>query len=59
MNAQTGDSIRAKGQTITIKRILYQDCKRVGEYDVEFVDNHEKYHHWKQNQDGGILIQKS
>ena len=50
-----GDQITAQGHTFTVWRILYQDCIS-GSYDVEFIDDADGYHHWKQDQDGGHII---
>ena len=47
-----GDVITAMGMSFTVWSILYQDhCG--GTYDVEFIDDQDRYHHWKQDQDGG------
>lgn len=57
-----GDRVSALGLTCTIDVVLYQD--HYGDrppapgsdcwgYDVEFTDTNGRYHHWKQNQDGG------
>lgn len=64
-----GDRISAYGYTFTVGKILYQDYfgpkEAVPEtsdcwgYDIEFKDDQGRYHHWKQNQDGGELIRKT
>lgn len=49
-----GDQISALGYTFTVWSILYQDrCD--GIYDVEFIDDQDRYHHWKQAEDGGAV----
>lgn len=51
-----GDSIKALGFTFKVAKILYQDhWDRFG-YDVEFLDDKGRYHHWKQWDDGGEVI---
>ena len=50
-----GDQISALGHTFTVWSILYQD--RIDDiYDVEFIDDQDRYHHWKQAEDGGQVI---
>lgn len=49
-----GDAITASGMTFTVWNILYQDAA-AGSYDVEFIDDQDKYHHWKQEYDGGTV----
>ena len=49
-----GDRISALGYTFTVWIILYQDCYD-GIYDVEFLDDRNCYHHWKQQYDGGTV----
>ena len=63
-----GDVIRAYGLSFTIAKIFYQDwygprdaapeCSDFWGYDVEFRDTEGRYHHWKQNEDGGDVIRK-
>ena len=49
-----GDQITALGMTFTVWSILYQDhCG--GTYDVEFIDDQDRYHHWKECYDGGTV----
>ena len=49
-----GDQITALGLTFTVWSILYQDhCG--GTYDVEFIDDQDRYHHWKECHDGGTV----
>ena len=59
------DFINAIGYTFPVSKILYQDYygdrSRAGSsdcwgYDVEFLDTDGRYHHWKQNQDGGGIL---
>ena len=52
-----GDRITALGYTFTVWSILYQD-HLCGSYDVEFIDDHDRYHHWKQECDGGNVIRE-
>jgi len=62
-HVQYGDKVTAYGQSFTVDRILYQDyygsrsdvspASDCWGYDVEFIDTHGQYHHWKQNQDQG------
>ena len=47
-----GDVITALGHSFTVWIIYYQD-HLLGSYDVEFIDDHGRYHHWKQEYDGG------
>ena len=49
-----GDVITALGQSFTVWNILYQECFD-DVYDVEFIDDHDRYHHWKQAYDGGTV----
>lgn len=49
-----GDQITALGHTFTVWSILYQDCCG-GDYDVEFIDDRDRYHHWKEEYDGGTI----
>ena len=60
-----GDRIRALGYTFTVAKILtqdyYGDRENAGSsdcwgYDIEFKDPDGRYHHWKQNEDNGVLI---
>lgn len=63
-----GDRITAFGYTFTVDKILFQDyygpreavhpCSDCWGYDIEFKDPEGRYHHWKQNQDGGYLTRK-
>lgn len=60
----TGDYISANGRTFMVNGILFQDYygdrDQAGTsdcwgYDIEFTDLDGNYHHWKQNQDGGVV----
>ena len=61
-----GDRITAMGYTFDVWTILYQDYfgdqadAPTGSdwygHDIEFLDSAGRYHHWKQNQDGGQVI---
>jgi hypothetical protein len=60
-----GDFIYALGYTFPVREVLYQDYygdrSKAGTsdcwgHDVEFKDVDGRYHHWKQNQDGGGVI---
>lgn len=63
-----GDRITAFGRTFTVGEIFYQEYWGEREdapagsdcwgYDIEFDDVQGRYHHWKQNQDGGYLTRK-
>ena len=57
MKIYVGDSISALGCTFEVGEIIYQDCYK-GNYDVEFLDTHGGYHHWKSEFDGGYVIKK-
>ena len=57
MKIFVGDSITALGYTFEVGKIIYQDCFD-GNYDVEFLDSHGGYHHWKSEFDGGRIIKK-
>lgn len=58
-----GDVITDRsGTSFMVFKILYQDWYGSREnagisdcygYDVEFIDDRNRYHHWKENQDGG------
>lgn len=64
-----GDSVKCRGERVTIGKILSQDAYhanlRPGEkgisdyYDIEFEDSKGNYRHWKSNIDGGIVILNS
>lgn len=52
-----GDVISDRsGLAFTVARVLFQDHygDRFG-YDVEFIDDQNAYHHWKQDEDGGTV----
>ena len=55
MKVSVGDTICALGYSFTVGQIIYQDCFD-GNYDVEFLDNHGGYHHWKSEFDGGHIV---
>ena len=55
---QIGDSITAQGYTFKVSKILYQDFWDRFGYDVEFLDDKGRYHHWKQSEDGGTVIRQ-
>ena len=55
MRVCVGDSITALGHTFEVAKIIYQDCYQ-GNYDVEFLDPRDGYHHWKSEFDGGHII---
>lgn len=57
MKICVGDSISALGCTFEVSEIIYQDCYK-GNYDVEFLDTHGGYHHWKSEFDGGYVIKE-
>jgi hypothetical protein len=57
MKIQVGDSISALGFTFEVAKIVYQDFYN-GQWDVEFLDPHGGYHHWKSEFDGGKVIRR-
>lgn len=55
--ARPGDQIKACGEFVTIKKILYQDYWESKDlWDIEFIDSKGNYRHWKQSYDGGQFI---
>lgn len=57
MKVEIGDSITALGYTFEVAQIMYQE-EYLGYWDVEFLDPHGGYHHWKSVDDGGRIIKK-
>lgn len=57
MTANTGDKVECMGMVVEIGKILYQDFWPPYGWDIEFLDTRGWYHHWKQWDDGGRLIQ--
>lgn len=57
MKISIGDCITALGYTFEVGEIIYQDYFD-GNFDVEFLDPHGSYHHWKSEFDGGRIIKK-
>ena len=57
MKAKVGDKVSAMGITAEIGKIIYQFYFN-GAWDIEFVDSYGNYRHWKQEFDGGKLIQR-
>ena len=55
MEVSVGDTICALGYSFTVGQIIYQDCFD-GKYDVEFLDDHDGYHYWKSEFDGGYIV---
>ncbi len=53
-NVPEGTVIRAMGITATVKNVLYSETWH-GEYDIEFIDTHGNYRHYKQWDDGGTV----
>lgn len=53
---EIGDHITAYGQTFKVEKIIYQSFWDRFGYDVEFLDDRGRYHHWKQAEDGGQLL---
>ena len=41
--------------TATIDKVIYSE-KWHDDYDIEFIDTHGNYRHWKQWDDGGTII---
>lgn len=59
MEAMIGDTVNVCGKRYTIAKILSQSYwESRDEWDIEFVDTSNNYHHWKQGFDGGRLIKK-
>ena len=59
MEAKMCDAIEVHGRRYTIARILSQSYwESRDEWDIEFIDTNDDYHHWKQGFDGGFLIKK-
>lgn len=50
-----GDKVHAHGITAVIKEVHYFDYY-CGTWDIEFTDTDNIYRHWKQAEDGGLLI---
>jgi len=57
MKAKVGDKVSAMGITAEIGQIIYQFYFN-GAWDIEFVDSYGNYRHWKQEFDGGKLVQR-
>lgn len=53
-NIPEGTVIKALGITATVKKVIYSETWR-GEYDIEFLDAHGHYRHYKQWDDGGTV----
>lgn len=58
MEAKKGDKVRCMGITATIDKILYQEFWDRYGWDIEFIDTCGNYRHWKQYDDGGLLIKE-
>ena len=56
MEAKKGDKVRCMGITVTIDKILYQEFWDRYGWDIEFIDTYGNFRHWKQYDDGGLLI---
>ena len=61
---EAGDQISALGKTYTVSKVLSQEhfpeSGRIAEWwHVEFLDERNSYHHWKNEFDGGRIIPKS
>lgn len=54
--AKVGDKIVIDGCSATIKEIYHQEFWDRFGFDIEFKDERGRYRHWKQYEDGGILI---
>lgn len=50
-----GCTVRALGYEFDICKVLFADQYN-DLWDIEFLDENDHYHHWKQNLDGGTLI---
>lgn len=55
-HVRKGDKIHCMGITVEIAKVLYQEW--FDYWDVELIDTDGNYRHWKQEYDGGFLIQK-
>lgn len=53
-----GDIVVVKNRKYNIAKILSQDYWDRFGWDIEFIDDQNKYHHWKQYEDHGELIRK-
>lgn len=58
MKAVIGNIIQLRGRLWKIEKIYSQSFWDGYGWDIEFVDTNGKYHHWKQYDDGGELIQQ-
>lgn len=59
MKARMCDAVEVGGKRYIIAKILHQDFwGSRNEWDIEFIDSCDNYHHWKQGFDGGRLIKK-
>ena len=56
MNIAKGDRVRALGMEFEVDRVLHSEYWDRYGWDVEFIDTHGRYHHWKQEEDGGELL---
>ena len=54
-NVEIGDKIHARGITVTITKILFQEHFS-DDWDIEFLDDFGQYRHWRNWLDGGYLI---
>lgn len=55
---ETGDKIKCKGITCTIKEITFQEYWEDDGFYIEFHDTNGVYRSWKQWVDGGKVIPK-
>jgi hypothetical protein len=54
--AEVGDLVLVHKTEVQIDQIIFQEFYDDCGYIIEFVDTEGKYHHWKQELDGGCLI---
>ena len=57
MEAKKGNIVVLGRRNYFIEKILTQSFWEGYGWDIEFVDTKGMYHHWKQYDDGGELIQ--
>jgi len=58
MLAKIGDIVKAKGISVEIAEINYQEWYKEEGWNIEFMDTNDNYRSWKQQFDGGELIKK-
>lgn len=56
VKANVGDMVKVNGCSYVIGELYNADYWDRFGWDIEFVDTHGNYHHWKQYEDGGEFI---